>query len=108
MILFQNFENVKMPVDSYMLERWLKIFKPHVMLEGPKTHQELVFFSSALHINVLGYRNWEPTKNFVFFNWALNVNVLVECNTDALDSLFWTQIVHVGKSFVRSFHGYGF
>jgi len=32
----------------------------------------------------------------------------VECNTDALDSLFWTQIVHVGKSFVRTFLGYGF
>ena len=33
--------------------------------------------------------------------------MLVKCNTDALESLFWTQIVRVGKIFVRTFHGYG-
>ena len=57
MFLFQICEVVWMPVDSYKLESWLKIFEPPVMLEGLRTHQELVFFSSALQINVLGYRN---------------------------------------------------
>lgn len=45
-----------------------------VMLEGLRTHQELVFFS-----------------------WALNINVLVKSDTGALESLCWTQIHHVVK-----------
>jgi len=43
MILFQICEVVWMPVDSYKLESWLKIFKPPVMFRGTENSSRISF-----------------------------------------------------------------